>query len=89
MSPAMNLVSELYTDACSVKAFPALAVGAVIGVVEIVSAILFGVLVFSGPLALFVFQGIGMMVFGLFAACLIMALTAVAWERSRPFRRFA
>ena len=76
MSSAMNLAYELYADARSIKAFPALAVGAVIGVVEIVSAILFGVLVFSGPLAPFVFQGIGIMVFGLFAACLTMALTS-------------
>ncbi|MDE0384224.1 MAG: SulP family inorganic anion transporter [Defluviicoccus sp.] len=53
---------------------PAISVGVVFGVILIFFAILFGVLVFSGPLAPFVSQGIGMMVFGAFAICLTIAL---------------
>ena len=75
MASIMNLVSELRADALSAKALPALSVGIVVGVVQILDGVSIGVLVFSGPLVPFLPQGIGMMLFGTFALCLVIALT--------------
>ena len=75
MSSILNLVSELRADALSEKAFPALSAGIVIGVVQIVAGISLIALVFSGPLAPFLPQGIGMMFFGSSAISLVIALT--------------
>lgn len=74
MSSIANLLSELRADLRSAKALPALTAGVVIGVVQVVFEVLFGALVFSGPLAPFLSQGIGIMVFGTFVVCLIVAL---------------
>ena len=71
----MNLVSELRADALSAKALPALSLGAVIGVAQIFGGISMAALVFSGRLAPFLPQGIGMMLFGTAALCLVIALT--------------
>ena len=75
MSSIANLLSELRADMRSAKALPALTAGVVIGVVQVVFEVLFGALMFSGPLAPFLSQGIGIMVFGTFVICLIVALT--------------
>jgi len=69
------LVSELRTDIREGKLLPALSLGVILGLINVVYEILFGALVFSGPLAPFLSQGIGIMVFGTFAVCLVIALT--------------
>ena len=74
MSSITNLVSELRADAVSAKAFPALSVGLVIAVVQILVGVSLAALVFSGPLAPFLPQGIGMMLFGTSALSLVIAL---------------
>ncbi|MDD9982859.1 MAG: SulP family inorganic anion transporter [Gammaproteobacteria bacterium] len=71
----MNLVSELRADALSARALPALSVGVIIGLVQILGGVSIGALVFSGPLAPFLPQGIGLLLFGTFALCLVIALT--------------
>ena len=76
MSSIMNLVSELRADALSARALPALSVGVVIGLGEIFAEASMAALIFSGPLALFLPQGIGVMLFGTFAVCLVCALTS-------------
>ena len=76
MSSIANLVSELHADMRVAKILPAISVGVVIGVILVFFGILFGVLVFSGPLEQFLSRGIGMMVFGAFAICLTIALTS-------------
>ena len=75
MSSATNLLSELRADMRSAKALPALSIGVVLGVIELVYVIVFGSLIFSGPLASHVSQGVAMVAFGSFAICLTIALT--------------
>ena len=72
----MSLVSELCADACSAKAFSALSIGFVVGVITVLYEISVGALVFSGSLAPFVLQGIGMMLFGTLVLSLVIALTS-------------
>ncbi|MDD9983260.1 MAG: SulP family inorganic anion transporter [Gammaproteobacteria bacterium] len=71
----MNLVSELRADALSARALPAVSVGVVISLSEIFAEVSMAALIFSGPLAPFLPQGIGLMLFGTFAICLVIALT--------------
>ena len=75
MSPIMNLIAELRADMRSAKALPALSIGVVLGVIELVYVIVFGSLIFFGPLAPYVSQGVAMVAFGAFAICLTIALT--------------
>ena len=75
MSPITKLASELRADALSARALPALSVGVVVGLGEIFAEASMAALVFSGPLAPFLPQGIGVMLFGTFAVCLVIALT--------------
>ncbi len=74
MSPLRNLASELWADTLSAKAVPALATGFTSGLGLIVSQVAFGTLIFSGPLAAYASQGIGLVLFGNLAACLVIAL---------------
>ena len=74
-SSITSLVSELRADVRAGKLLPALSAGVILGLIQIVYEILFGALVFSGPLAPFLSQGIGIMLFGSFAVCLAIALT--------------
>ncbi len=53
---------------------PALSVGATSGLGLLVSHVAFATLIFSGPLAPYASQGIGLVLFGCFAGCLIVAL---------------
>ena len=69
-SSITSLVSELRADVRAGKLLPALSAGVILGLIQIVYEILFGALVFSGPLAPFLSQGIGIMLFGSFAVCL-------------------
>ena len=63
----MNVVSELRANVLTARAFLTLLVGAVIGALLIVFEISMAALIFSGPLAPILPQGIGMLVFGTFA----------------------
>ena len=58
----------------STKAVSALSVGFTSGLGLLVAQIAFGTLIFSGPLAPYSSQGVGLVLFGNFAACLIIAL---------------
>ena len=75
MSPVMSLVSELRADALSAKAFPALSSGLGSGVYILIYVISAGGIIFSGPLAPFFSQGTGIVLFGSFAVCVVIALT--------------
>ena len=59
----------------SAKAVPALSAGFTSGLALLVAEVAFGSFIFSGALAPYSSQGIGMILFGNFAACLIVALT--------------
>ena len=69
-----NLVSELREDAASAKAVPALVAGFTSGLGLLVAQIAFGTYIFSGPLTPYSSQGVGLVLFGNFAACLVIAL---------------
>ena len=73
-SPIGNLASELGTDILSAKAVPALAAGFTTGLGLLVAQIAYGSLIFSGLLASYASQGVGLVLFGNFAACLVIAL---------------
>ena len=74
MSSLRNIASELRRDFFSERAIPALSAGLVSGLGLLVAQIAFGSLIFSGSLAAYSSQGIGLVLFGNFAACLLMAL---------------
>ena len=69
-----ELATELHADIRGAKAVPALSAGIISGLNLLVAEIAFAVFIFSGPLAPFVSQGVGLVLFGNFAACLIIAL---------------
>ncbi len=69
-----KLVSELRQDTVSAKAVPALVAGFTSGLGLLVAQIAFGSYIFSGPLAPYSSQGVGLVLFGNFAACLVIAL---------------
>ena len=71
---ARELVSELRADLLSAMAVPALSAGFTSGLGLLVAQIAFGSLIFSGALAPWSSQGIGLVLFGNFATCLIFAL---------------
>ncbi|MDE0218546.1 MAG: SulP family inorganic anion transporter [Spirochaetaceae bacterium] len=68
------LASELRADVLSPKTVPALSAGFTSGLGLLVAQIAFGSLIFSGALAPWSSQGVGLVLFGNFAACLIFAL---------------
>ena len=74
MSSITSLVSELRAEAFSARALPALSVGMVMGAVQIIYGVSMGALIFSDRLVPFLLQGIGMMLFGTTAVCLVIAL---------------
>ena len=74
LSSLRNLASELRTDVVSPKAVPALAAGLTSGLSVLVGLVAYGEYVFSGPLAPYSSQGVGLVLFGSFAACLVIAL---------------
>ena len=73
-SPLRNLASELRADAVSAKAVPVLVAGIASGLALLVAQVAYGSLIFSGPLAPYSSQGVGLVLFGNLAACLIIAL---------------
>ena len=68
-----NLASELRTDILSKKAVPALSAGFTSGLGLLVAQVAFGSFIYSGPLAPYSSQGVGLVLFGNFAACLVIA----------------
>ena len=73
-SPLRSLAKELRADTFSPKAVPALAAGFTSGLALLVAQVAYGSLIFSGPLAPYSSQGIGLVLFGNFAACFVIAL---------------
>ena len=73
-SSLRDLASELRADTVSAKAVPMLAAGLTSGLALLVAQVAYGSLIFSGQLAPYSSQGIGLVLFGNFAACLIIAL---------------
>ena len=71
----LGLASELRADAASAKLPAALSTGLVIAVLMVVVQTSVAAIIFSGPLAPFVSQGTGAILFGAFAMCLIVALS--------------
>ena len=81
-------IAEMFTAANSPRHI-AILIGPVTGILLLFSAITHSALIFSGPLAPFAVQGIGLLLFGCFAFSLIIALTssfkgAVAFPQSEP-----
>ena len=71
----LGLASELRADAASARLPAALSTGFVIAVLMVVVQTSVAAVIFSGPLAPFVSQGTGAILFGAFAMCLIVALS--------------
>ena len=67
-------MAELAADLRSAKAIAALSAGATSGLGLLVAHVAYGSYVFSGPLAPYATQGVGLVLFGNFAACLVIAL---------------
>ena len=74
LSSFRDLAAELHTDLVSERAVPALAAGFTSGLGLLVAQIAFGSFIFSGALAPYSSQGVGLVLFGNFAACLVIAL---------------
>ena len=70
-----NLASELRADTVSAKAMPAVTAGLTSGLALLVAQVAFGSFIFSGALAPYSSQGVGLVLFANFAACLVIALT--------------
>lgn len=60
----------------SAKAVPAVSAGFTSGLGLLVAQVAFGTFIFSGPLAPYASQGVGLVLFGNFAACLVIALAS-------------
>ena len=69
-----DLAPGLRADLKSGKTVPALAAGLTSGLGLLVAQVAFGSFIFSGPLAPYSSQGVGLVLFGNFAACLVIAL---------------
>ncbi|MCY3823172.1 MAG: SulP family inorganic anion transporter [Nitrospinae bacterium] len=69
-----DIASELRADILSDKAVPALFAGSTSGLGLLVAQIAFGSFIFSGALAPYSSQGVGLVLFGNFASCLVIAL---------------
>ncbi len=76
----INTIRNLWHEACSDikgrKLLPALSAGLTSGLGLLVAQTAFGSLIFSGALAPYSSQGIGLILFGNFAACLLIGLTS-------------
>ena len=66
--------SELRADILSERTVPALSAGFTSGLGLLVAQVAFGSFIFSGALTPYTSQGVGLILFGNFAACLLMAL---------------
>ncbi len=64
-----ELATELHADIRGPKAVPSLSAGIISGLNLLVAELAFAAFIFSGPLAPYMSQGIGLVLFGNFAAC--------------------
>ena len=71
-----TLATNLRERVLTKRMLLALTVGCISGVNIVVGEIPLAMLVFSGPLAPYASQGVGLVLFGCFAACLVIALTS-------------
>lgn len=69
-----NLAKEIRSDLVSGKLVAALSAGGTAGLGLLVAQIAFATFIFSGPLSSYSSQGVGLVLFGNFAACLTLAL---------------
>ena len=69
-----TFANNLRENILSKRTLLALTVGCVSGVNVVVGEVPLAMLVFSGPLAPYASQGVGLVLFGCFAACLVIAL---------------
>ncbi len=69
-----DFARELRSDIESVRIVPALSAGLTSGLGLLIAQIAFASYMFSGPLASYASQGVGLVLFGNFAACLVIAL---------------
>ena len=76
MRPIVALAGKIRSDAASGRVVASLSAGATAGLGLLVAQVAFATFIFSGPLAPYSSQGVGLVLFGNFAACLIMALAA-------------
>ena len=76
ISTLRNFASEFRADLRSGKGVPALSAGFTSGLGLLVAQVAFGSFIFSGPLASYSSQGVGLVLFGNFAVCLVIALTS-------------
>ena len=67
---------EIRADILSGKVTPALSAGFTSGLGLLAAQVAFGTFIFSGPLAPYTSQGVGLVLFGNFAACLLIALAS-------------
>ena len=70
----MHLVGRLRSEIPSSLSLPALSAGITSGLALLVAQVAFGTFIFSGALAPYSSQGVGLVLFGNFAACLLIAL---------------
>lgn len=75
-TPFGKLTTAVATHVFSKRTLLAVAVGLVSGVAAVVGVISLATLIFSGPLAAFASEGVGLVLFGCFVACLVIALTS-------------
>ena len=71
-----SLLAELRADIVSAKSVPALTAGFTTGLGLLVAHVAYATFIFSGPLAPYSSQGVGLVLFGNFAGCLVVALTS-------------
>ena len=70
----LDLAGEFRGDVASGRSVPALSTGVTTGLGLLVAHIAYAAFIFSGPLSAYSSQGVGLVLFGCFAACLIVAL---------------
>ncbi len=76
-TPHINkIVSNFGSESGRAKILAALSAGFTSGIALLVGQVVFGSFIFSGPLSAYLSQGIGLILFGNFAACLIVALVS-------------
>ena len=71
-----RLIQAFRSDVLSGNPAPALSAGLTSGLGLLVAQVAFAAFIFSGPLSPYSSQGVGLVLFGNFAACLIMALAS-------------
>lgn len=69
-----ELIKEFRSDLASAKLIPALSAGSTTGLGLLVAHVAYATLIFSGPLAPYASQGIGLVLFGAFAGCVVVSL---------------